>query len=121
VWLSSTEIHRRHAHAIVAQLTGNHGARFQIERALVLCKGFRRWAAGDGCLPTRHLLIALLGIGMPETVKLLHPDVSQLPLVAIQLLDVVQICWDQSAAFGECFDLGQEAALLVVSDRHRSG
>mgnify|MGYP001819664905 CR=1 FL=1 len=105
--------------AVVAQLSRNRLARSLIKRALVDTKGLRRWATGNGCLPARQFPVALLGVGMPEAVRILDPRIADLAVVAISLLNEVLVRWDQRATFGEFPDFLEESPVLVCPDWHR--
>ena len=107
--------------AVVAQLSRNRLARALITRALLGTKGLRRWAAGKRRLPARQFLVAALGIGVPKAVGVFDARIADLALVAMELLFVVLIRWDQRAASGKFPDLLEESPLLVTQDRHGSG
>src|SRR5690554_3083116 len=119
--LLSSEVSSSNRCAVVPELSRDHGARFFIERALSSREISATRAAGKRCLPAREFLIAALGVGMPEAVRISDPRIADLAVVTMELRFVVLIRRDQRAALGEFSDVPEELPLLVVPDRHGSG
>ena len=90
--------------AVVPEFSGNHGARFFIERALFDGEGFRRWAAGNRRLPARKLFVTALSIGVPEAVGVLDIGSANLLFVAMKLFFVVFPGRNKRTALGQYSD-----------------
>ena len=80
------------------EFAADHDSRFIVERSLFRVQLFRCRATRNRCFPAGQLFIALLGIGMPQAVELGQTHIAKPPLVAMQLLDVIELSRDQRAA-----------------------
>lgn len=76
---------------------------FLVDRPLLRRQGLRRRSSPCRTIPPRQLLVTPLGVVATQAVKLSQAGLAGLSVVAVLLLDVLQMRRDQRAAFGEAF------------------
>ncbi len=80
----------------MSEFSANRDSCFVIERPLINRQGIRCRAAGHRGPPASELFVSPLRIVVSQAMEPGHAGIAKLSLVAMQLLDVIQLRRDQS-------------------------
>ncbi len=104
----------------MTQFSANGEPRFAVDRALLGGKRLRARATCRGCFPSGQFEITCLRIRMPMAVHPMDARALALMLEPTQLLDVLFVGRNETAAAGESLRFVEQLPLLVGANRDRA-
>ena len=114
---SATEIHGRDLLAEVIEFVADFESGCAVQCFLFSSERLRVWATRCRCLPAREFVVAVLGVGMSESVHLAQTRSERLSFVQSQLLDVISVRGNERTHAGQLSGTVQHLALLSGSNR----